>query len=925
MGGQVDPRGRGEGAPGYEAHLLEDLARAAAGRAGAEDWLLRGDDGFWFRAEPAGHVGRRQGWKLHVSATPLSAAVVLARSLPVLFGQGCAFKFARTLEHVSSLVSTRCARGSGGKFLTAYPDDDEQFRTVAGLLHAATLGLPGPAVLSDRPYLPGSQVYYRYGAFRGLRRMTNDGTFDTLLEGPDGEPVRDSRRAWFSPPAWAPSPFPASEAAPAAATRPEVLLLQGRYAVRRALQHANRGGVYLADDRVGGGQVVIKQARPHVGSSLAGTDAQDALRNEARMLDLLAEGGVTPRKVEVFERSGSLFLVEEYIEGRDLDRWARERLLPEADAGPEPEQARELALRLVDLVDAVHRRGLVLRDLKPGNLMMTSGGELRLIDLEHVRKAGEVAPNAYTLGFAPPEQIAAARYGPVLGPTADLYALGATLFHLLTGVAPLLPEDDAPARPGDLRVRRLAEAAAGRNPALRALAAPVLGLLAEDPERRWDLDRVRAGLTVPLSGLTVPQGGVTVPPGGEPVPGAAPAPVPLPGPEPDRALRDGLDHLVATADFDDREAIWRSGAFGATTDRCNVQHGAAGVLAVLTLAAEQGHDPEPVRRTADWLRARIRTVPRRLPGLYFGVSGTALALHRAGRLLDDAALQREALDLADEVPTDWPNPDVCHGLAGAGLAALQLWRAAGDERSADRVRRCAEALAATVERSAGGVMWTIPKGFDSELAGLAQYGFGHGLAGIGTFLLAAGTETGEESWLELARAAGETLAAVAAPDGRTVSWPAEPGRRPDLGQPMALHWCSGVSGVGTFLVRLWSATGDERFADLARRAGHTVRHNRWQSSSAACHGLAGSGELLLDLAEAFPDEDHRAGAREVVEAMLVRDTLRDGRLVTTDESMMDVVADYGTGLSGALALLLRLRDGGPRLWLPANQPAGVAR
>jgi ATP-binding cassette subfamily B protein len=61
---------------GADARILEDTVRAAVSRSGAEGWDLR-DDGFWFWVRPAGYADRVQGWKLHISATPLSAPIVL--------------------------------------------------------------------------------------------------------------------------------------------------------------------------------------------------------------------------------------------------------------------------------------------------------------------------------------------------------------------------------------------------------------------------------------------------------------------------------------------------------------------------------------------------------------------------------------------------------------------------------------------------------------------------------------------------------------------------------------------------------------------------------------------------------------------------------------------------------------------------------
>jgi hypothetical protein len=122
--------------------------------------------------------------------------------------------------------------------------------------------------------------------------------------------------------------------------------------------------------------------------------------------------------------------------------------------------------------------------------------------------------------------------------------------------------------------------------------------------------------------------------------------------------------------------------------------------------------------------------------------------------------------------------------------------------------------------------------------------------------------------------------------------------------------------VGTFLIRYWRATGDGEARDLAVRAAHAVHRMRWQGSPVMCHGLAGHGDLLLDVAACTGDQRYRDMAVDLAEVMLARTVLRDGRMLLPGESLTTVHADYQTGLSGSLAFLLRLRDGGDRDWLP---------
>lgn len=132
------PRTESGGRPGTAA----EGAGAGAG-AGPAEWSVEQGE-FWCHVVPGEAVGRAQGWKLHVPATPLSAPLVLARCAEVLVAHRAAFKFAGSPARVAALVSGRFARGGGGKFLTVYPADDDRFRLLAEELHGATRGCPAP-------------------------------------------------------------------------------------------------------------------------------------------------------------------------------------------------------------------------------------------------------------------------------------------------------------------------------------------------------------------------------------------------------------------------------------------------------------------------------------------------------------------------------------------------------------------------------------------------------------------------------------------------------------------------------------------------------------------------------------------------------------------------------------------------------------
>jgi hypothetical protein len=877
--------------------------KAILSRNGNDDWLLEVGD-FWCRVLPSSYRFRPQAWKIHVSATPLSAPVVLARCAAVLIRTGCAFKFAGDLGGVRTLVERTYSRAGGGKFITAYPASDDQFRKVAAELDDATLGLHGPKILSDRQLKPGSLVHYRYGVTGADPVLTDDGTFAAVLVAPDGSTVPDRRLAWFSPPSWAGSPFPGVTQAPPAV--PAAIRLADRFIVRRVVRHANKGGVYVARDVTTGADVIIKHARRHVGASLDGTDSRDYLRHEAEMLDFFAPLGISPRKVALFGQQGDLFLAQELVPGVRLEKWASPGPGQRTAGALSVPAAIGLATRLVDVFATAQGTGLVLRDFNPNNLIVTPDEEFRLIDLEFAVRPGERVPRCLTAAYAAPEEAAAPPFGPAPGQEADRYSLGATLFYLLTGAHPLFPAEDPAQRRLGERLSALMAIMVADNAPLAALAPLIAGLMDEVPGDRWTVARAReflhesARLPADRRVRTLPSLDAR---SGEP--------------DLDALVRDGFTYVLRTM-TPDLPRLWTSDDFGTATDPCNVQHGAAGVMSVLVQAARAGEHAglrDAVTVAAGWIDERLDAVPRVLPGLYFGRSGTAWALYDAADYLGDANVASRAIGLAERVPiTDWENPDVCHGLAGAGLAQLYLWQATGADNLLQRALLCAEAVHRAARSRGGQTLWPIPATSGSALAGAEHYGFAHGVAGAGVFLLYAGVAGKRESFLTAAVAAGRTLSLAARGDADGAWWPASAQRDP--AEPDFQHWCSGASGIGTFLIRLWRVTGDGQFLDLAKRAAVTVRRRRWHAGHSVCHGLAGDGEFLLDMAQFTGQGTYAEWAQEMAAVIVARRIYRDGLAIAYADDPVRVTADFNTGLSGILGFLVRLRRQGSRPWMP---------
>lgn len=394
---------------------LHEIVQNAIDRHSLAGWTLR-EQAFWCQVSGPVRQQRIQGWKLHLSATMLSAPIILQAAAEVLLTAGCQFKFAKSLSKVEELTSVRYERAQAGKFIAAYPGDEEEFHRLAAELCEATIALPGPRILSDRPYRPGSIVQYRFGAFAGIPTLTNDGCFEARLRAPDGSVVPDVRKPWFAPPPWAnPIAPPAVPVAVAAASSPATpigvgaapatkparpRLADGRYEIMEAIRHSARGGVYRAVDTTNDATVIIKEARAHIGARRDGVDSRALLRHEADVLDALAP--LTPAVLGVFEKNDHVFLVEEYLDGRPLAEH-----IAGSDIGcPNPameDQLWRLALEIVTLVQGVHDRGWVLRDISSMNIMVTADRGLVLIDPEYAARSAATVARTYTPASARPK------------------------------------------------------------------------------------------------------------------------------------------------------------------------------------------------------------------------------------------------------------------------------------------------------------------------------------------------------------------------------------------------------------------------------------------------------------------------------------------------------------------------------------------
>jgi serine/threonine protein kinase len=206
--------------------------------------------------------------------------------------------------------------------------------------------------------------------------------------------------------------------------------LQSRYRVVRQLGKGGMGAVYEAIDLRLGHTVALKQTLTQ------DEELWKQFEREARLLAQLNHP-VLPRVSDYFTEGNRAFFVMQFVEGNDLAARIAQQTVP---------FPRHAVIAWADqLLDALiylhsHDRQIIHRDIKPHNLKITAAGKIALLDFGLAKSQGVALESetkcpsifGYSPRYAPLEQIQDLG----TGPQSDIYALGATLYHLLTGVKP---------------------------------------------------------------------------------------------------------------------------------------------------------------------------------------------------------------------------------------------------------------------------------------------------------------------------------------------------------------------------------------------------------------------------------------------------------------------------------------------------------
>jgi eukaryotic-like serine/threonine-protein kinase len=271
-------------------------------------------------------------------------------------------------------------------------------------------------------------------------------------------------------------------------------LIDNRYAIVGLLGSGGMAEVYLAHDEVLDRDVALKILRSQYVND---EEFVRLFRREARSAAALNHPSVVPVYYWGRSEDGTYYMAMEHVPGGNLKDRVRhgEPLSADTAAG--------MILQVADALSFAHERGVIHRDVKPHNILLTEAGYVKVADFGIARAANATtitsrsSPVMGTAGYISPEQA----MGAPVGPQSDLYSLGVVLYEALTGDLPYRAED--PVALAMKHVNEHPRSPRQANPEVpESLDALTLKLLAKHPEDRYpsasalakDLERVRSEL-----------------------------------------------------------------------------------------------------------------------------------------------------------------------------------------------------------------------------------------------------------------------------------------------------------------------------------------------------------------------------------------------------------------------------------------------
>jgi serine/threonine protein kinase len=835
-----------------------------------------------------------QGWILDLSVVYTQFSNLLDIILPIFKKHNVAFKIARNIKISRSILGGELGYAIHGKLVSIYPPNDQFAVELAKEIISVTNQFKGPDVLTDRR-LTGI-VYVRYGAGAQLNSNSDNGLRENYILDAQGRLIKEPFSIPFTLLRGIIWPF--SSITAAEAPKKETVL-QDRYRPMEVIKEDAKGsvkkGLYLEKLwRIK--WCVIKEGKRNMISDSKNRDVTDRLRWQFDLHNDLKDLIPLPKVYDFFEENQDMYLVMQYIRGEAL----HDTISPIIHGKtwkqlPIKDRLRliNFAQQIIDIIDKMHKRGYIHRDITPANFLVDKRDKLWMIDLELSYNYGLKKPHPPfrlgTPGFMSPEQ------QETMQPTfeQDIYAIGAILLVILTGFMPvkfafdtpdLLPEQltffidndhiiniitkclskDPTCRPSLLQLKRLL--AEFRDNEQRSLPIMENEKIIESPQK----DTLKHFITASLHGLANPI-----------------------------FMNEDL-MWVSKSIQNSNLAYEQDESFEVYTD---FFLGISGIIWLMAQAHSLDFDLQPCiehyERNIDFLRKNALEHQNEITaGLYFGSIGIATAIAAS----INAGLLPDVPAAISEIEYHFKNKHlygctVAEGLAGKGLALLSVAPNMSNKYTQPLLDEIINEL---LHRQEIDGSWSMQSNRYKKL--IKPIGFSRGVAGISCFLLCYLQKTPKHSLASnAAEKAIKWLIRKSYREKGKLKW-----HGGDTKKDSPPDFNDGYLGILLALIKAYEVFGDPIYRTLTNESLMAHAPLEISRDLTQSFGLVGLGEVYIEAAKVFKEDRWKQRADNIAQFLLhhFRQS-KNGTYYWMPNGTPFTTAGLMTGNSGIIHFLLR--------------------
>jgi len=821
------------------------------------------EEGFYLQVGDA----LSKGWVLHVSSIRLQFSPLLKAVLPVLIDSKVAFKIPRDKDTAKNLLDGTLGYTQLGKLICIYPENESLALELAKDLIKVTQEFRSPSIPTDK--LLGSTVFAVYEDPKSLAYNI---------------PFRLPKSITW--------PFDEITSLVEAGKKP---LLNYRYRPLSIIKSDVKGRVIQGNYFKSLFNIklcIIKEGIKNMWADEFGRDIVDRINWQYELYKDLGDHIPTPRIFDLFQENENTYLAMEFIKGESLhyriDSIFNGNSVHQLSINSKLSIA-EVFLKILSVIEILHQKGYVHRDITPENFIITKGGQVFLIDMELTYSIPRRYPNPVfklgTHGYMSPEQENSET------PTIkeDIYALGCLLFFCFTGMFPVKLDTENNESilsnleflTGNITLSQLIKDCISRTPEDR----PLISIIRKEIEKyKKDIESTQSKSSLSLN-REINNSRIT-----EIINKS------LAGLNSSRIMNDNKVWISQNnnSDVTGTRSMDRAPGLGFHT-------GMTGILYSVAMAKRLGYTIDPCLPgfNASWNYIQTTypdlttSIP---PGLYEGLAGIALAMNEGlnSNLLTNFVTIEQLQSLFIPVSSEI---DLARGIAGQGIALLNCISNLPIEFCQLNFTNYIDTLLYT-QRTDGS--WHIYR--NSGRSKDNMIGLSYGTAGI-LFFLSKYYQNFPESRLVLPIEKGMSwLAKNLHKEEDRYCWTISTKSKSDNSIDSSL----GTPGIALVFIKAYEILHNQEYKTIAEKVLKSMPAQPINSDYTQAFGLSGLGELYMEAYIAFKTEEWHDRSKWLIN-LFSRTFLEDkrGKGYWSVNIYPDLEGDLMTGISGIMHFLMR--------------------